>query len=109
MEKTITISGREVPFKSSGAFPVRYKAFFGKDVFAGMAKFAEIEESLLAGDISDVDTDFFYNVAWTMAKTADPTIPPVIEWLDTFEEFPVFSVFADLKDLLYSTMRPTKN
>ena len=33
MEKTLTIDGKEVRFKSTAATPLRYKAQFNKDYF----------------------------------------------------------------------------
>jgi hypothetical protein len=36
-----------------------------------------------------------------MAKIADPTIPSdVVEWLDGFDEFPVFDVFKEIFGLI---------
>ena len=43
MEKTITIDGKQVRFKSNGATPLRYKAQFGKDYFKEIMKLAALE------------------------------------------------------------------
>lgn len=109
MEKIINISGRDVRFKSSGALPLRYKAQFGRDVFADMASLDRLADQLSAGDLSGFDVELFYNIIWTMAKCADPSIPPVIDWVDSFDEFPIFSIFADLQDLFVSSIKSTKN
>ena len=42
MEKTITIDGKQVRFKSNGATPLRYKAQFGKDYFKEIMKLSTI-------------------------------------------------------------------
>ena len=36
MEKILTIDGRQVKFKSTGAFLLRYKAQFGRDALQDM-------------------------------------------------------------------------
>ena len=41
-----------------------------------------------------------YNIIWALAKTADDTIPPPQEWLDTFDTFPIFQIFGEVKELL---------
>ena len=130
MEKLISISGQDVRFKATGGLPLRYKTQFGRDLFADMAVLEEAvpveEEKALPGkpkradktekkaeaatmDMSKLDTELFYNIAWTMAKCADPSIPPVLEWLDEFESFPVFDVFNELQDMLVQSFQVTKN
>lgn len=44
MEKTITIDGRDVRFKSTAATPLRYKAQFHKDFFTEVLKLAQLEK-----------------------------------------------------------------
>ena len=34
---------------------------------------------------TELDTEVIYNIIWVLAKTADKTIPPLIEWLDEFD------------------------
>ena len=106
MEKIINVSGREVRLKSSAALPLRYKAQFGKDLFADMAKL----QSVADGDITEIDTEVFYNVVWALAKCADPGIPPILDWLEEFEEFPVFEIFNESSELVTKSMgTDTKN
>ena len=38
MEKILTIDGRQVKFKSTGAFLLRYKAQFGRDALQDILK-----------------------------------------------------------------------
>lgn len=104
MEKTVTISGRDVRFKATGALPLRYKAQFGRDLFADMAAMEGVMD-----DASNLNSELFYNVVWVMARGADPSIPPVLDWVDGFDEFPVFEVFNELKDTLVASFRTTKN
>lgn len=107
MEKTIEISGQKVTFKSSGAVPKRYKAYFGRDFFKDLFAMSVNGGS---GEISieNMDFDVFYDIAWTLAKTADSTTPEVIEWLDGFEEFPIVDIIPEIQDILTATMTSKK-
>ena len=78
-----------------------------KEAVAGCEE--EPEEKAVAMDMSKLDTELFYNIAWTMAKCADPSLPPVLDWLDRFETFPVFDVFNELQDMLVQSFQVTKN
>ena len=103
MEKIIKIDGKDVRFKATGALPLRYKAQFGRDLFADMAEFQETER-----DISNFNIDIFYNIVWTMAKSADESIPDVIDWADGFDSLPIINVFMQLQDLLTNSMQGSK-
>ena len=46
-----------------------------------------------------------YDILWTLAKTADPSIPPPVDWLDGFERFPVLQIFAEVQDLIMANLR----
>lgn len=112
MEKIITIDGKDIPFKSTGATVVKYKAAFHKDFLTEMVNMMILEE-LLAGKIAEadpekIDLDVVYRIAWVMAKTADKEIPPMMEWLDSFDEFPVFDVLEEISELLESLVRSAK-
>ena len=106
MEKTLTIDGKQVVFKSTGATPLRYKQQFGKDFFAEIAKMSKGSSKKF--DLENLDMEAFYNIAWVFAKTADKTIPEPLEWLDTFETFPILDIIPDLQDMLLGTMQTKK-
>lgn len=115
MEKTIVIDGQKVRFKTNGAIPLRYKAQFGKDYFKEIFKMLPIgklngkdKNEIKPEDLEALDFDVFYNVAWTMAKTADPTISEPLEWLGSFEEFPIGDIFPDLQEMMLTTLQSTK-
>lgn len=130
MEKVIVIDGREVVFKSTGALLLRYKAQFQRDALADIMKLEKSikkvkkenkkikaardqeEETEHEIDFEKMDLDVFYRLAWTMAKTADPKIMPLMEWLDTFSEFHMEEIFPEIQELLAKslmTTRPSKN
>mgnify|MGYP001183585474 CR=1 FL=1 len=117
MEKTIVIDGKQVRFKSTGAIPMRYKAQFGRDFYSDLVSIVgkvDMKKASNEGidasdiDISKINFEIFFNIAWTFAKTADPSIPAPLEWLDTFEEFPIFEILPELNDMLTATISTKK-
>lgn len=109
MEKILTIDGRQVKFKSTGAYLLRYKAQFQRDAIQDIIKLAYAidEETKEIKNIDALDLEVFYNLVWTLAKTADPTIQPPMEWLDTFSEFPLMEIIPEITDLIFSSMKST--
>ncbi|MEN0650582.1 hypothetical protein NSQ82_16485 [Caldifermentibacillus hisashii] len=109
MEKTLTIDGKKVRFKSTAATPLRYKAQFGKDFFKEIYKLDALNSAENTADVFEkLDFDFFYNLIWVLAKTANPSIPDPITWLDEFDEFPLMDIIPELQDLLISTIQSKK-
>jgi hypothetical protein len=113
MEKTIMIDGKAVPFKTNGATPLRYKAQFGKDYFKEILKLAPLEnvagkKKINAKDLEILDFEVFYNIAWIMAKTADPSISDPITWLEGFEVFPMAEIIPELQEMMLASFDTTK-
>ena len=127
MERTILIDGREVRLRASASIPRLYRIKFRRDIIHDMAfiskaldkslrarKAAEPEESkteakeetagqavaLEASDIPLEALTMFENVAYLMAKHADPTVPSdPEEWLDGFETFSIYQVFPVIQEM----------
>jgi hypothetical protein len=114
MEKTIVIDGKKVRFKSNGATPLRYKAQFGKDYFKEIVKLAPLQSiqegkvQISSEAIAALDFEVFYNISWILAKTAEPTIPEPLEWLEQFDEFPMAEIIPQLKDIMLSSFQSSK-
>ncbi|KMP32231.1 prophage pi2 protein 40 [Bacillus cereus] len=112
MEKTIIIDEKEVRLKSTGGTAIRFKAQFGKDYFAQLLKLAPLGkidmENLDPSKLDNVDFEVFYNLVWTMAKTADPKTPEPMTWLDSFDEFPIIEILEDIQDMIVSTIQSKK-
>ncbi len=109
MEKILTIDGRQVKFKSTGAFLLKYKAQFGRDALQDIFK---LQGSIDAKtneltNYEALDLEVFYNLVWTLAKTADPSIPPPMEWLDSFSEFPLIDIIPEVVDMIFSCLKST--
>ena len=102
IERTITISGKEVPFRSSATVPRLYRAKFKRDIFKDLSK---LEKSYTRrtkdGDELQIeDLEIFENVAYIMAWHADPSIPNTIdEWLDQFDMFSIYQVLPEILEL----------
>jgi hypothetical protein len=112
MEKTIVIDGQEVRFKSTGATALRFKAQFGKDYLVEIMKLNSLGkingEEIDPDSLKGLDFEVFYHIAWTMAKTANPSIPDPITWLDGFDTFPIMEIIPELQDMLISTIQAKK-
>lgn len=103
MEKIVTIDGRQVRLKSTGAFLLRYKAQFQRDALKDIYKMeSAIGKDGSVGNIEALDLEPFFNIIWVLAKTADPNIAPPEEWLDTFSEFPIIDIIPEVMDMVIS-------
>ena len=108
MEKILTIDGRQVKFKYTGAFLLRYKAQFGRDALQDIFKLQDaVDSKNQIKNISALDLEVLYDLAWTLAKTADPNIPPPLEWLDEFSEFPLMDIIPEIVDMIFSCLTST--
>lgn len=102
IERTIEISGKQVPFRSSATVPRLYRAKFKRDIFKDLTK---LEKSYTKrtedGDELQIeDLEIFENVAYIMAYHADPSIPKTIdEWLDQFGMFSIYQVLPQILEL----------
>ena len=108
MEKVLIIDGRQVKFKSTGAFLLRYKAQFGREALQDIFKLQNaIDDKGQVKDISALNLEVVYDLVWTLAKTAEPSILPPLEWLDTFGEFPLSEIVPEVIDMIYGSIGAT--
>ena len=102
IERTITISGQEVPFRSSATVPRLYRAKFKRDIFKDLTKLEQsYSKRTEDGDELQIeDLEIFENVAYIMAFHADPKIPDTIdEWLEQFDMFSIYQVLPQILEL----------
>ena len=89
-------------FKASAAIPRIYRLKFQRDIYKDLRI---LEKSIGEGDEENSNMDLFSlemfeNIAYTMAKHADPQIPgEVDEWLDGFNTFSIYQVLPQLIEL----------
>ena len=109
MEKILNIDGRQVKFKSTGAFLLRYKAQFHRDALQDIFKLQKVMDldTMEIANIEALNLEVFYTLVWTLAKTADPSIKPPMEWLDEFSEFPLMDIVPQVIDLILSCLTST--
>ena len=102
MKQNIEIDGRQVPFRASAAIPRIYRTKFHRDIYKDLKA---LERSLgdSTEDASSLDMfslEMFENIAYIMAKHADPSIPDSPEeWLDEFNTFSIYQVLPKLIEL----------
>ena len=101
LQKTVSICGRDVAFRSSATVPRLYRAKFKRDIFKDLSRLeASVKRKSADGSFEIEDLEIFENVAYIMAFHADNTIPNSIdEWLDQFEMFSIYEVLPEILEL----------
>lgn len=98
IKKDIVIDGRPIPFRASAAIPRLYRAQFCRDIYRDLAQLGKAVDKNDNIPISDLE--LFENVAYIMAKHADPTQPDTPEeWLDQFNMLSIYEILPQLLDL----------
>ena len=103
MTKKIQIDGKDVVFKASAAIPRIYRLKFHRDIYKDLRDLEKAVDSSSAED-SNLDLfslEMFENIAYIMAKHADPTAVPDSpeEWLDEFSTFSIYQVLPEIIEL----------
>ena len=100
--KKVEIDGKQVPFKASAAIPRIYRIKFNRDIYKDLRS---LEKAVGDGDETNSNLDLFSlemfeNIAYVMAKHADPSIPDTPEeWLDDFNTFSIYQVLPSIIEL----------
>ena len=100
--KEISIDGKKVPFSASAAIMRVYRARFGRDLFEDLsALYAELEKNNEEeSSLSIGSLQVFEDIAYTMAKQADPAVPETPEeWLDGFNLFSIYTVLPQIVEM----------
>ena len=89
-------------FRASAAIPRIYRIRFHRDIYKDLAS---LEKAVGKGDSENSSLDLlslemFENIAYIMAKHADPNIPDTPEeWLDGFNTFSIYLVLPQIIEL----------
>lgn len=100
--RNVEIDGKQVPFKASAAIPRIYRIKFNRDIYKDLRS---LEKAVGEGDENNSNLDLFSlemfeNIAYVMAKHADPNIPDTPEeWLDAFNTFSIYQVLPSIIEL----------
>lgn len=125
METVIKLENREIKLKAAASFALRYRSYFGKDVLSiVMPIFEKLAPLLQDVDLTKVEAEHLknligifknfelvelFNIVWVLAKTADKEIPEPMEWLDSFETFPLDEILPVAFKLLSETFISVKS
>lgn len=102
MTKTINIDGKEVLFKASAAIPRIYRIRFRRDIYKDLKDLNSAigDNDPDASSLDSFSLETFENIAYIMAKHADPSIPDNPEdWLDEFNTFSIYQVLPEIIEL----------
>lgn len=100
--RKVEIDGKQVPFKASAAIPRIYRIKFNRDIYKDLRS---LEKAVGEGNEENSNLDLFSlemfeNIAYVMAKHADPNIPDTPEeWLDEFNTFSIYKVLPSIIEL----------
>ena len=100
--KKIEIDSKQIPFKASAAIPRIYRLKFQRDIYKDLSA---LDKSLNKQNPEESTLDMFSlemfeNIAYIMAKHADPNIPDnPEEWLDEFNTFSIYQVLPQIIEL----------
>ena len=100
--KKIEIDGKEVAFRASAAIPRIYRIKFHRDIYADLRALQKSvgENSEDESGLDLFSLEMFENIAYIMAKHADPSVPDTPEeWLDGFNTFSIYQVLPEIIDL----------
>ncbi len=127
MKKTIQIDGRDVKFSNNASLFNIYKNQFGKDILSVImplfSEFLTNSDALFSTVINDgakaikpseialalegvfsLEMVDFLQFAWAMAKCADRDTLDYDEWLESFEDFPIYDVYEELLPMLFRSV-----
>ena len=98
----IEIDGKQVPFKASAAIPRIYRIKFHRDIYKDLDALGKAVGNGDEGSshLDMFSLEMFENIAYIMAKHADPSIPDSPEeWLDEFSTFSIYQVLPKIIEL----------
>ncbi len=117
MEITLTIDGKRVPFRKSGATMLAYKRQTGREFYSDLSAFLGcvnrdkkgkviIADGVPSVNMEKFDIEYMYNMIHVMAKSADRNVPSdMLDWLDSFDDFDVIGIFCQLLPMLGAEMQ----
>lgn len=119
MREIVTIDGKEVKLVSHGGTPFIYKQEFGSDFFADLMvliKSLDATDNIDGFDLSKVtyeqldhiDLGVLYQLIYVFAKCGNKELPGMLEWLESFDEFPVFDLMEPINNVIGSLLKRSK-
>lgn len=93
-EKTVIINGKPIHFKHSIQTHELYKETFHTDLKADLASLARMDNNYIEATFG-----VYPQLVWTLAKTADPTIPSFAAWYKQLGNIDILAVCEELVPL----------
>ena len=122
MERSIVVGNSEIKFRASSIIPRRYRFKFGRDVVSDMNQLCKnfkkasadlredaTDEEKKEAQLSVMDLTIFENVAYILAKQADPSLPDTPdEWLDSIDGvFSIYQILPTIMELWNESLKTT--
>ena len=116
MLKTITVKGADgndvqVKMKADASIPRLYRIKFKRDIFKDLGALqSRLEKTKTEGEqLSAFDLEMFENVAYLLAKHADPDNAPSDpdKWLEQFAMFSITEILPEILELWGLNMQTT--
>lgn len=103
MDRIVEIDGKSVKFRATARTPRLYRALIGRDMIKDMNRLKKSYDRKQKDeeDLDIVDLQIFEDVAYIMARHADPEMKEKTadDWLDTFNMFSVYIVLPQILEL----------
>lgn len=96
MEKTIQIGGKDVLMKATANTPKRYRNEYNEDLLIKLQHLYNHLDRKTGEFVGEVDLAVVENLAYIMAKQADPEIGSQEEWLDGFEMVDIYNAMPQI-------------
>lgn len=103
MDKIVTIDGKGVKFRATARTPRLYRVLIGRDMIQDMNRLIKAynRKKKNDDDLDIIDLQIFEDVAYTMARHADPDMAEKTadEWLDGFDMFSIYEILPHILEL----------
>lgn len=97
MEKVIKINGVDVKFRADASTPRMYRVMFSRDAFRDMSDLMECYSK--SGRLPENGLETLENIAYCMAKQADPEVPEIMDWLAQFGMMDIYRHMMEIIEL----------
>lgn len=98
MFKVVTIENKKIPMRSSGLTGRLYAREFHKDFLSSITSLSKLDSG------EQVDTEVINELAWILAKTANPKIKDYEDWLSTFETpLSIMQAMPQIMELIFTS------
>lgn len=109
MRKSVNIGGRKIPFEFTIFTLVIYKREFFCELLEDLQKVSQSRLKWIISETAIECSEDVYKILWALAKTADETLPPPDDFLEQFDEFPVFEIWGEIyEDVILKSLRYDK-